>query len=348
MAQTTTGTRCFLRQLTDKSQTDPAETMQRKLLSVCIPTFNRPHLLLRTLQSVCVDSPQLEVIVTDNSHDDATEAAVRNFFEDSPLSWRYHRNNFDPDLPGFELMTRNMNAAARLAGGEFVYIIHDDDFAVAGGIQRLLRALNGKAAEFAVLKFGVQLVDIEGKVQRTERCLRSRYLPPKQALKGVLTDSSFARFPSIVFRRDVYAEVGNWDVGVKGPIDFDMYVRAFREFGVMEYRDLLGCYTVHDASQTMNMFNAAMVENMFSLFAGADPKKLLSERERRRAQASFIHQFLLGGTYRMLRWRRFADARAIYNLLNMPAVEALGTPAKWAPAKMLFGAWLSVLRGSPA
>lgn len=317
------------------------------LLSVCIPTYNRKELLLRALQSAMVDSSEVEYIITDNSIDDTTELAVRSFFLGRRANWQYRRNNFESGLPGYHQMTLSMNAGVRMASGRFIYILHDDDYVLPGAVEGLLGVLRGPSANHAVIKFGVRLVELTGKVRRTERCLLPRYLSPRKALRAVLTDSSFARFPAMVFKREVYEKVGSWNLKAREAIDFDFYARAFREYGVMEYRSVLGCYSVHNGAQTMTVFCEGMVLHMLSLFDDADPDGLLSEREFTAARAKFIHQFLLGGTFRMMRMRGWRKAEAVYALFNMPEVRALGTPVKWAALKQITGVLLAVRRNLP-
>jgi glycosyltransferase involved in cell wall biosynthesis len=306
------------------------------ILSICIPTYNRPELLLRTLRSVCIPSDEIEVIVTDNSEGGQSGELVKDFFKDAPCEWKYHKNDFPAEMPNFDKMVGNLNRCAELARGRYIYIIHDDDFVVENGIQTLLKYLKGPAADYAVIRFAAHLVNLQGDVQRTEYPEADRYLEPKQALNAVLSDSSYARFPSVIFRRDVYDVTGGWREEAAGPIDFDMFVRAFREFGVMEFTEVLGCYTIHDQAQTMNLFTENMVKRNLWLFDQADPKHLLSADEFAAAKALFFHQFILGGTFRLIRWRRLRDAKTVMRLFRMDGVRELPTPMKWAPVKLAF------------
>ena len=317
--------------------------MTSPLLSICVPTYNRPELVKRTLESVYSDSPDVEYIVTDNSTNGDTEAVVSAFFKGRSCAWQYRKNDFPAEMSNFEKMVRNLNRGVELSRGRFIYIIHDDDFVVENGIARLLERLSGESAEYSVIKFGAHLVDLQGNVKRIQRCSKDRFLDKREALKAVLSNSSFARFPSVLFRRDVYERVGAWRIEAAGPLDFDMYIRAFREFGVQEYREVLGCYTIHDQAQTMNLFNEKMVKLNLSLFEEADPEGLLTDREFRAARAKFFHQFILGGTYRLLKWQRFDDAKKVMDLFEIEQVQRMGTPMKWAPVKIAFGLACSVV-----
>ncbi len=306
------------------------------LVSICIPTYNRPDLLARLIKSVYIQSDEIELIVTDNSEDDVSGQMVKEMLCDAVCDWTYHKNDFPDDMPNFEKMAGNWNKCVALARGRFIYIIHDDDFVVENGIPLLLSYLKGPAADYKVIKFGAHLVNLQGVIQRTERSNRDRYLEPREALSAVLRNSSFARFPSVLFRRDVYDIIGLWRKEASGPIDFDMYVRAFREFGVMEFSEVLGCYTIHDQDQTMKLFDEQMVKLNLWLFEQADPQQLLTSSEFASAKSLFFHQFILGGTYRLVRWRRLREAKAVLRLFRVEGIRELRTPWKWAPVKLAF------------
>ncbi|MEB3160456.1 MAG: glycosyltransferase [Synechocystis sp.] len=56
-------------------------------------------------------------------------------------------------------MAQNWNQAIALATGKYVMVLHDDDFFVAGGLDRLVAQLRGLADQYPVCLFGVQVVD---------------------------------------------------------------------------------------------------------------------------------------------------------------------------------------------
>lgn len=75
---------------------------------------------------------KLDVVVSDNASTDNTEAVVKA----SGLPIVYHRNasniGFGKNL---------LNATGRLAKGEYVWVIGDDDFILPGGIARILESI---------------------------------------------------------------------------------------------------------------------------------------------------------------------------------------------------------------
>lgn len=112
--------------------------MNTPRLSLCIPTFRRPALLLETLESVAVQGDaalfaQIEVLVSDNASPDDTAAAVRAFARANPdltLNYRRHAENIGADA--------NMAGLVEWASGEVVLLLSDDDLLLPGALQTLL------------------------------------------------------------------------------------------------------------------------------------------------------------------------------------------------------------------
>lgn len=112
------------------------ETLSKPLLSICIPTYNRAdvlELLLGDLEVECAAYlDQIEVVVSDNASPDRTEAVVRN----SALPVVYSRNSENIGFAG-----NLLNATAKLASGEYVWIVGDDDLILPGGVARVIQSL---------------------------------------------------------------------------------------------------------------------------------------------------------------------------------------------------------------
>lgn len=92
-----------------------------RLVSVCVPAYRQPEVLLRTLRSVLMqEGCDFELIVTDDSGDDCVESALAPLRTDPRL--RYFRNPARLGAIG------NWNASMRKASGEIIKILHHDDW----------------------------------------------------------------------------------------------------------------------------------------------------------------------------------------------------------------------------
>ena len=89
-------------------------------VSICIPTYQQADKLLVLFRSIEKQSfRDFEVIVNDDSHDNEVENLCKSEFN---FGIQYHRNNPSKGSP------ENWNAAISLAKGEWIKLIHHDDY----------------------------------------------------------------------------------------------------------------------------------------------------------------------------------------------------------------------------
>jgi glycosyltransferase involved in cell wall biosynthesis len=312
------------------------------LLSVTMPTRNRPELLERALRSVLSAvrpvTEQVEVAVSDGSDDNATGAMVHRLLTDWPGRHRYVWNQ--PPLP----LVENLNRAIAISTGEWVMQLHDDDYLLPGAGEAMIKAIRRAGSNEAMLLFGVQIVDLDGRRRREQRFRSERYMEPKRALRRVLRNSSFVRQPAAVWRRTAMEEEGLFDTSVGGANDTDMWVRLFSRYGVRCLPQATCAYTIHEAAATTSMWNPDTIRANGVIFDRAVAQGVMPERTIRRWQADWYHQFILAGAYRRLRLGRRAEAHEVLRLFELPDVREVGMSPKWLPVRAAFTAATSGAR----
>jgi glycosyltransferase involved in cell wall biosynthesis len=310
--------------------------MQLPLLSITMPTRNRPGLLERALRSVVRAvaplAEHIEVAVSDGSDDNATGDVVERVLTDWPTEYRYVWNR-----PALSLV-ENMNRAVELSTGQWVMQLHDDDYLLPGAGAAMLDAIRRAAPSESVLLFGVHIVDIDGVRRREQTFRRERYLEPREALGRLLRNSSFVREPAAVVRRAAMEQEGLFDTTVGGATDTDMWVRLFSRYGVRCLPQATCAYTIHEAAATTAMWNPDTIRAISEIFDRAIARGIVPERTIRRWQADWYHQFILAGAYRRLRMGRRAEAREVLRLFDLPNVRDRGVSPKWLPVRAAFTA----------
>lgn len=104
---------------------------ENPLISIVIPTFNRPELLKKALASALSQSyKNLQIIVTDDGADDGARKICEDFNDDRIL---YARNRMHSKSPN-----GNKNNGFDNAKGEFVCLLDDDDEIFPNAIERTL------------------------------------------------------------------------------------------------------------------------------------------------------------------------------------------------------------------
>ena len=106
------------------------------LVSICVPAYKRIDFLQRLLDSIFVQTfRNFEVVVTDDSPDDS----VRNLCDQyqNKFLLRYYRNAHTLGTPA------NWNEAIRKSSGEWVKLMHDDDwFADENSLQYFIETID--------------------------------------------------------------------------------------------------------------------------------------------------------------------------------------------------------------
>jgi glycosyltransferase involved in cell wall biosynthesis len=296
-----------------------------------MPTRDRAELLARALDSVvgatASVAEHVEVVVSDGSADEASARVVEHRLSGWPGGYRYVSNRPALSLPG------NINRAMRLATGEWILQLHDDDYLLPEAGPVILETTRRTPPGERVLLFGVELVDVHGVVHRRQKFRRERYLEPRLALRRVLRNSSFVRQPAAVVRREAFEDEGWYDTTLGGPCDTDMWVRLFSRYGVRCVPTTTCAYTTHQGAATTTMWRPGTIRATCEIFDRAVARGVVPERSIRRWQADFFHQFILAGAYRSLRRRQRAEARDVLRLFDLPELRHLGASPKWLPVR---------------
>lgn len=107
------------------------------LLSICIPSYNRPDSLVRLLDSVDVHPGQIEIVIGEDKSPRRTEvrARVKEFCSRSPYPVNYYENANNLGYDG------NLRGLIPRARGEFVLFMGDDDWFAPGKLDPYLEFL---------------------------------------------------------------------------------------------------------------------------------------------------------------------------------------------------------------
>lgn len=134
----------------------PAASVDLPLVSVGLPVHNAARYLKQALDSLLgQDYSKLEVVVSDNASDDATEAICRSYAErDGRLL--YHRSEQNMGA------VWNFNRVFELAGGEYFMWAAHDDLRDPRYVSACVRALQARPAAVLCLT-DMRFIDANGK-----------------------------------------------------------------------------------------------------------------------------------------------------------------------------------------
>ncbi len=306
---------------------------EKLLLSICIPTFNRRELLTRTLRSLEEGAPEVEVIIGDNSDIQSNRDIIEKTLSSFQGKWTYIRN-----IPPVDPVS-NVNKCIQKSISKYIYILHDDDFLLPGGLKTILKTLKDHPDQH-IFSFGIKVVDIEENLINTEAVRKQEFLNPKKALFNTLNNSSYIRMPSIIISREAYDNVGLWDPQMEPSDDIEMFLRLFLKYPLLKIPDLVAAYTVHKGAWTEKIFNQKTIEVLMGIFNKVEKEKILDHKVFLTAKSNFFHQFILGGAVREIKKGHFNKAQQILSLFSLMQLSSLPISKKWLPIKIII--WMLV------
>jgi glycosyltransferase involved in cell wall biosynthesis len=196
------------------------------LISICIPAYKRTEFLKRLLDSIALQAfRDFEVVVTDDSpdqpavdHPNETVQALCETYRERFLL-RYFRNEKPLGTP------ENWNEAIRRSEGQWIKIMHDDDwFADRDSLGQFAGAIADPAASFIFSAYRDVFLD--------ENRSREMFVPAgryKAFLKDktVLFGRNIVGPPSVI----LYKREGEifFDKTVKWVVDIEFYIRYLRD-----------------------------------------------------------------------------------------------------------------------
>lgn len=184
----------------------------QELVSVYMPTHNRPDMALRAIQSVLSQSyNNIELIVCDDGSDYDAYERVRDVLKENCATY------LRLDSPAGACTARNL--AIRAAKGTFVTGLDDDDEMLPDHVQGLMDAYD---ESFAFVCAGYY---------RVEKIKRSRQICPS----GVLTLDRLLHSNcvgnQVLTETKRLSDVGGFDSDMPAMQDYDLWIRLMLEFG---------------------------------------------------------------------------------------------------------------------
>ncbi len=226
------------------------QKLNQSLVSVIIPTYNRPEYLQQAIASAVNQTYQnIEIIVSDNCSTDNTQEIVESFADFRIKFWRQPRNLG---------MFANQMEALKMAQGKYVASLHDDDMWNQDFLAKLVPNL--EANPQLILAFCDQyIIDTQSQINYPETEKNTRAFKRDQLKPGVhqnfckigLIDKSIPTAAACIIRNHLIdwdkipAEVGGmWDL-------YLTYLCCISGYEAYYYPEKLTQYRTHEQTETM-------------------------------------------------------------------------------------------------
>lgn len=183
--------------------------------SICIPAFKHPKNIERLLNSIKNQTfKDFEIIISDDSPDNSVRSVVNTF---TTLPIKYFRNSPSMGMPA------NWNFAISKASGQWIKIMHDDDWFSDSNSLKYFEEQTKKAKYFIFSRY----VDVYENGQVSKPSLTSSW--KKRILKNpvALMAQNVIGPPSVILIHKSIKE--QYDERFKWRVDIDYYIRLILE-----------------------------------------------------------------------------------------------------------------------
>jgi glycosyltransferase involved in cell wall biosynthesis len=196
-------------------------------VSVIIPTNNRPHMLVRAVQSAARAGSSVEVIVVDDGSTDQTAEVCQKL-----EGIKYVRLEHNQGVAG----ARNVGILA--SSSDYVAFLDDDDLRLPGTLDKQVEALmRNKQAGFVCAQ--MLMADQEGR-------MTGEVTGPKSSGQNAFWELLELDFPvmplSVVIRKECFNNVGLLNASLPGIDDWDVLVRIAELYPVLVLNEPVGVY----------------------------------------------------------------------------------------------------------
>jgi glycosyltransferase involved in cell wall biosynthesis len=214
-------------------------------LSVVMPTYNGAAYLADALESIVIQrDPDIEIIAIDDASTDDTLGILRRYASTLPL------RIIERERSGS--WVANSDHAIRQATGEYVSVLHQDDFWYPERLTTLRECVR-RAPDTVLWLHPVWYVDSRGRRLGRWTCplpTRERPLSSDIVLEHLLVQN-FVGMPAPLFRRDAFLATRGMDARLWYVADWDLWL-SLAERGTTGYMPrALAAFRIHADSQTV-------------------------------------------------------------------------------------------------
>lgn len=259
---------------------------KRPLWSVIIPTRNCAVYLRDTLLSVLCQYPgndKMEIIVVDDCSNKDSPFEVVEKYGNGKVQFIKQSSNVGK--------SRNYATGIKMSKGKYIHILHGDDIVLPGfysEMEMIFLNFPEAGAAFCRANYINQDGEIKGKtgVERSEMGILENWLD-----KIVL--SQRIQPPSLVVKREVYEQIGGYDIRLKYMEDWEMYVRIATKFSFAFTPKLLASYRVHSNNSSQSSILKGERLKTHRLIIKIIDSYVCIDKETRKSRNNFQAEYLI-------------------------------------------------------
>ena len=191
-------------------------------VSIVIPTYNRAHLIIESLESVFAQTyTDYEVIIVDDGSTDETENTLAEYVEKTPAA--QGRIHFFKQKNAGPAIARNRGIF--YAKGEYIAFLDSDDQWYPTKLEKQVKILDEDQ------EIGVVYTDCycgESRNDPNQTGFLANVNPPSGDIFDRMVKNNLFWTPSLLFRKEVFLTSGVFDPTLRVTEDYDLWLRICR------------------------------------------------------------------------------------------------------------------------
>lgn len=191
--------------------------MNKTLISVIIPTYNRSSFISRAIESVLDQTYQyFEIIIVDDCSTDNTRHIVSTF-SDERIKYIEHINNMGAPAA--------RNTGITNSKGKWIAFLDSDDVWNRNKLEEQVKIIPSLSDEYAVIHCGAKTIDFNSGKILTERITRVNINNMIRYNVGVVPPT-----PTMMIRKNVLLEVGLFDDNLPAHQETELCIRIAQKY----------------------------------------------------------------------------------------------------------------------
>jgi len=188
---------------------------QPVFFSIIIPTYNRAHMILQTLETAFAQTyPHYEVILIDDGSNDDTESLVKNISRENFI---YHKKKNEERAVA-------RNTGFQMARGDYFTLLDSDDFLYSTHLEEAAKYIHAHNNP-AVIRFDYDIVDSEKNVLQV--------IKMQEDINEKIFLGNYLGCSGIIIRKDVaFQHSFNADRALSGSEDYELWLRLAARYKI--------------------------------------------------------------------------------------------------------------------
>ena len=222
--------------------------MDKKLVSIILPTYNRSQYICRAIESVLNQTyDNLELIIIDDGSKDNTLEIISKY-QNPKIKVIRNKENL-----GF---VKSLNKAIKLAQGKYIARIDDDDYwSDSKKLKKQIEFLENNP-EYVLVGSGMIKIDKNGKEIK-----KYLFLEKDQELRKKMLLTDYFVHPGVVFRKEDWERVGGYNEEFYFSQDWDLWARLGKIGKIYNFPEYFVSVMESDDNRTSNKMGYHLLLN---------------------------------------------------------------------------------------